>query len=35
MLRRARAGESRIKPLPLYLHPPDVTVSTAHQGAGR
>jgi tRNA threonylcarbamoyladenosine biosynthesis protein TsaB len=35
MLRRPRAGESRIKPLPLYLRPPDVTVSTAHQGAGR
>jgi len=35
MLRRARAGESRIKPLPLYLRPPDVTVSVPHKGAGR
>jgi tRNA threonylcarbamoyladenosine biosynthesis protein TsaB len=32
VLRRARAGESRVKPLPLYLRPPDVTVSSAHQG---
>jgi len=35
VLRCARAGESRIKPLPLYLRPPNVTISTAHQGAGR
>jgi tRNA threonylcarbamoyladenosine biosynthesis protein TsaB len=34
VLRRARAGESRVKPLPLYLRPPDVTISTAHQVAG-
>lgn len=35
VLRREGAGESRVKPLPLYLRPPDVTVTTAHQGAGR
>jgi tRNA threonylcarbamoyladenosine biosynthesis protein TsaB len=35
VLRRARAGESRVKPLPLYLRPPSVTVSTACQGVGR
>jgi tRNA threonylcarbamoyladenosine biosynthesis protein TsaB len=35
VLRRARAGRSRVKPLPLYLRPPDVTVSKAYQGAGR
>jgi hypothetical protein len=28
-------GEGRRKPLPLYLRPPDVTVSMAHQRAGR
>ena len=30
-----RGGEGRRKPLPLYLRPPDVTVSMAHQRAGR
>ena len=35
VLRRARAGESGIKPLPLYLRPPDVTFSTAQQAGGR
>ena len=35
VLRRARGNESFVTPLPLYLRPPDVTVSTAHQGAGR
>jgi len=41
VLQRARGGEGLAKPLPLYLHvplylhAPDVTVSTAHQGAGR
>jgi tRNA threonylcarbamoyladenosine biosynthesis protein TsaB len=35
ILRRTPEGASGIKPLPLYLRPPDVTVSTAHQGAGR
>jgi tRNA threonylcarbamoyladenosine biosynthesis protein TsaB len=34
-LRRARSGESRVQPLPLYLRPPDVTFSTTHQGARR
>ena len=34
VLLRARGGESRVKLLPLYLRPPDVTVPTAHQGAG-
>lgn len=29
VLSRAGAVESRVKPLPLYLRPPDVTVSTA------
>jgi len=35
VLRRARESENLPKPLPLYLRPPDVTVSTAHQGPGR
>jgi tRNA threonylcarbamoyladenosine biosynthesis protein TsaB len=35
VLRRARESENLPKPLPLYLRPPDVTVSTAHQGADR
>ena len=35
VLRRARGGEDRLKPLPLYLRPPDVTVSMAHQGSRR
>jgi len=30
-----RGGEGRRKPLPLYLRPPDVTVSMVHQRAGR
>jgi tRNA threonylcarbamoyladenosine biosynthesis protein TsaB len=34
VLHRARGSESLVKPLPLYLRAPDVTVSTAHQGAG-
>jgi hypothetical protein len=34
VLRRSRGGEGRLMPLPLYLRPPDVTVSMAHQGAG-
>jgi tRNA threonylcarbamoyladenosine biosynthesis protein TsaB len=34
VLRRARASENLPKPLPLYLRPPDVTVSTAHRGGG-
>jgi len=33
--RRGRGGEAGTKPLPLYLRPPDVTVSAAHRGAGR
>lgn len=33
VLRLARTGESLVKPLPLYLRPPDVTVSAAHRGA--
>jgi tRNA threonylcarbamoyladenosine biosynthesis protein TsaB len=35
VLRRARVSENLPKPLPLYLRPPDVTVSTTHQGADR
>jgi hypothetical protein len=35
VLQRTRGSESLAKPLPLYLRPPDVTVSTTHQGAGR
>jgi tRNA threonylcarbamoyladenosine biosynthesis protein TsaB len=35
VLRHARGGEARSKPLPLYLRPPDVTVSAAYRGAGR
>ena len=35
VLQRARGSERLIKPLPLYLRAPDVTVSTAQQGAGR
>lgn len=35
VLRRVRGNESLPTPLPLYLRPPDVTVSAAHQGAGR
>jgi len=34
VLRRAGADEGHLRPLPLYLRPPDVTISTAHQGAG-
>jgi len=30
VLNHAGAGDRRAKPLPLYLRPPDVTVSTAH-----
>lgn len=33
--RRARSGEGRIQPSPLYLRPPGVTFSMARQGAGR
>ena len=35
VLRRALESENLPKPLPLYLRPPDVTVSTARQGPGR
>jgi len=35
VLRLAPTGESRVKPLPLYLRPPDVTVSRSRQGAGQ
>jgi tRNA threonylcarbamoyladenosine biosynthesis protein TsaB len=34
VLQRARRGESLIKPVPLYLRAPDVTVTTPYQGAG-
>jgi hypothetical protein len=35
VLRCALERENLPKPLPLYLRPPDVTVSAAHRGAGR
>ena len=35
VLRHPRSGEGRPKPSPLYLRPPDVTVSMAQQGTGR
>ena len=34
VLQRARGSERLVKPLPLYLRAPDVTVSSAHRGAG-
>jgi tRNA threonylcarbamoyladenosine biosynthesis protein TsaB len=34
VLQRACTSESLIKPAPLYLRAPDVTVTTPHQGAG-
>ena len=35
VLRLAPTSEIRVKPLPLYLRPPDVTVPRAHQGGGQ
>jgi tRNA threonylcarbamoyladenosine biosynthesis protein TsaB len=35
VLRRWRAGEPCVKPLPLYLRPPDVTHSPTRQNSGR
>jgi tRNA threonylcarbamoyladenosine biosynthesis protein TsaB len=35
VLRRWRACSGKTKPLPLYLRPPDVTFSKAHQRADR
>jgi tRNA threonylcarbamoyladenosine biosynthesis protein TsaB len=35
VLRRAGSGELHALPLPLYLRPPDVSLSTPHQGVGR
>jgi tRNA threonylcarbamoyladenosine biosynthesis protein TsaB len=35
VLRRARSGELHPPPLPLYLRPPDVTLSTTRQGVSR
>jgi tRNA threonylcarbamoyladenosine biosynthesis protein TsaB len=34
VLRRARSGELHAPPLPLYLRPPDVSLSTPHQRIG-
>lgn len=35
VLRHRRLGRRDVKPLPLYLRPPDVTLSTAFQRTGR